>query len=110
MRRGFSGSLAAHRCNLNTTACSLRDNHGAGLCKLGTGACVTVVPVHVWQSSLKHSKLVSADTWWLDAVTRQMVEQRLNLGRALTFTLRAGHPISLTREQACCGVSPHRSS
>ena len=40
------------------------------------------------------------DTWWLDAVTRQMVEQRLNLGRALTFTLRAGHPISLTREQA----------
>ncbi len=42
----------------------------------------------------------AADAWWLDAVTRQMVEQRLNLGRALTFTLRAGHPISLTREQA----------
>ena len=28
-----------------------------------------------------------------------MVEQQLNLGRALTFTLRAGHPIMLTREQ-----------
>lgn len=40
------------------------------------------------------------DTWWLDAVTRQMVEQRLNLSGMLTFTLRGGRPINLTREQA----------
>lgn len=39
------------------------------------------------------------DTWWLDAVTRQMVEQRLNLSGMLTFTLRGGRPINLTREQ-----------
>ena len=39
------------------------------------------------------------DVWWLDAVTRQMVEQRLNLTGMLTFTLRGGRPISLTREQ-----------
>ena len=43
--------------------------------------------------------LCLAEAWWLDGVTRQMVEQQLNLGRALTFTLRAGHPIVLTREQ-----------
>ncbi len=42
---------------------------------------------------------VPAEAWWLDGVTQQMVEQQLNLGRALTFTLRAGHPIVLTREQ-----------
>jgi hypothetical protein len=44
------------------------------------------------------------DTWWLDAVTRQMVEQRLNLSGMLTFTLRGGRPINLTREQ----VGPSR--
>lgn len=43
---------------------------------------------------------VHTDTWWLDAVTRQMVEQRLNLSGMLTFTLRGGRPINLTREQA----------
>lgn len=42
---------------------------------------------------------VHTDTWWLDAVTRQMVEQRLNLSGMLTFTLRGGRPINLTREQ-----------
>jgi hypothetical protein len=39
--------------------------------------------------------------WWLDAVTRQMVEQRLNLNGMLTFTLRGGRPINLSREQVC---------
>jgi len=30
-----------------------------------------------------------------------MVAQQMKLGRALTFTLRAGHPIVLTRAQVC---------
>lgn len=52
---------------------------------------------------------VHTDTWWLDAVTRQMVEQRLNLSGMLTFTLRGGRPINLTREQAKrrCRLLPH---
>ena len=44
------------------------------------------------------------DVWWLDAVTRQMVEQRLNLTGMLTFTLRGGRPINLSREQVCTGM------
>ena len=40
-------------------------------------------------------------------MTQQMVEQQLNLGRALTFTLRAGHPIVLTREQVRGPIEQH---
>lgn len=43
--------------------------------------------------------VVHSEAWWLDSVTRQMVEQRLNLSGMLTFTLRGGKPINLTREQ-----------
>lgn len=43
--------------------------------------------------------IVHSEVWWLDSVTRQMVEQRLNLSGMLTFTLRGGKPINLTREQ-----------
>ena len=48
------------------------------------------------------SAVEHGDVWWLDAVTRQMVEQRLNLNGMLTFTLRGGRPINLSREQVRC--------
>ena len=54
---------------------------------------------------ISHARLCRAEAWWLDGVTQQMVEQQLNLGRALTFTLRAGHPIVLTREQVRVSLS-----
>lgn len=44
-------------------------------------------------------QVVHSEAWWLDSVTRQMVEQRLNLSGMLTFTLRSGKPINLTRDQ-----------
>ena len=46
------------------------------------------------------------DVWWLDAVTRQMVEQRLHLNGMLTFTLRGGRPINLSREQVSRNLHP----
>jgi len=52
-----------------------------------------------WLSARSHVLRAGTEAWWLDGVTRQMVEQQLRLGRALTFTLRAGHPIMLTRAQ-----------
>lgn len=44
--------------------------------------------------------------WWLDDVTQQMVEQRLHLDGMLTFTLRGGNPIRLTREQVAALTWP----
>lgn len=53
-----------------------------------------------------HNRLVSREAdvrhptvWWLDDVTRQMIEQRLHLDGMLSFTLRGGDPICLTKEQ-----------
>lgn len=37
--------------------------------------------------------------WWLDAHTQQLVERTLKLGGELTFTVREGAPMKLTREQ-----------
>ncbi len=54
------------------------------------------------------SAVEHGDVWWLDAVTRQMVEQRLNLNGMLTFTLRGGRPINLSREQVPPCVSHGR--
>ena len=60
-----------------------------------------------------YNRLLSGETpvqhdtvWWLDDVTRQMVEQRLHLEGVLTFTLREGNPIYLTRDQVGHPPSP----
>lgn len=46
------------------------------------------------ETAVRHSSV-----WWLDDVTRQMIDQRLSLDSTLTFTLRGGRPITLTRQQ-----------
>ena len=40
------------------------------------------------------------DAWWLiDHKTKRMVEETLGLSGVLTFTVREGQPLHLTREQ-----------
>ena len=40
------------------------------------------------------------DAWWLiDHNTKRMVEETLGLSGVLTFTVREGQPLHLTREQ-----------
>ena len=41
-----------------------------------------------------------ADAWWLDERTKRFIEATLNLSGTLTFTVREGAPLHLTREQA----------
>ena len=40
------------------------------------------------------------DAWWLDDRTKRLIEQTMRLSGTLTFTVRAGTPLQLTREQA----------
>ena len=51
------------------------------------------------QHSAGGSAVHHASVWWLDDVTRRMIDQRLSLDGVLTFTLRGDSPITLTRDQ-----------
>lgn len=60
------------------------------------------------QAATGNASLVEGEgsAWWLDAHTRRLVEETLNLTGELTFTVRAGTPVRLTREQV--GVPTRR--
>ena len=39
------------------------------------------------------------EAWWLDERTKRLIEETMHLNGALTFTVRPGTPLQLTREQ-----------
>jgi len=39
------------------------------------------------------------EAWWLDDRTKRLIEETMHLSGALTFTVRPGTPLQLTREQ-----------
>ena len=39
------------------------------------------------------------EAWWLDDRTKRLIEETMHLNGALTFTVRPGTPLQLTREQ-----------
>ena len=39
------------------------------------------------------------EAWWLDDRTKRLIEQTMRLNGTLTFTVRPGTPLQLTREQ-----------
>lgn len=41
----------------------------------------------------------SESAWWLDAHTRRLLEDALDLGPMLTFTVGPGPPVTLPRQQ-----------
>ena len=41
------------------------------------------------------------EAWWLDDRTKRLIEQTMRLNGTLTFTVRPGTPLQLTREQVC---------
>jgi hypothetical protein len=41
------------------------------------------------------------EAWWLDDRTKRLIEQTMRLSGTLTFTVRPGTPLQLTREQVC---------
>jgi len=41
------------------------------------------------------------EAWWLDDRTKRLIEETMHLSGALTFTVRPGTPLQLTREQVC---------
>ena len=45
------------------------------------------------------------EAWWLDDRTKRLIEQTMHLNGALTFTVRPGTPLQLTREQVRTAVS-----
>ena len=52
------------------------------------------------------------EAWWLDDRTKRLFEQTMRLSGTLTFTVRPGTPLQLTREQArfwSCLLLPSRA-
>ena len=41
----------------------------------------------------------ATDAWWLDDRTKRLIEQTLRLNGTLTFTVRPGQSLRLTRQQ-----------
>jgi hypothetical protein len=50
--------------------------------------------------------LADSSDWWLDSNVKRMVEAALNLTGTLSFTVRDGETLRMTREQVC---APNRA-
>ena len=52
-----------------------------------------------WQAGSTSIVEGEKEAWWLDDRTKRLIEQTMRLNGTLTFTVRPGTPLRLTREQ-----------
>ena len=71
--------------------------------RLATAADRCVSPVQAGSTSIVEGE---QDAWWLDERTKRLIEETMHLNGALTFTVRPGTPLQLTREQVRDWHSP----
>ena len=53
----------------------------------------------MWQAGSTSIVEGEKEAWWLDDRTKRLFEQTMRLNGTLTFTVRPGAPLQLTREQ-----------
>ena len=75
--------------------------------RLATAADRCVSPVQAGSTSIVEGE---QDAWWLDERTKRLIEETMHLNGALTFTVRPGTPLQLTREQVRDWHSPGLSA
>ena len=73
--------------------CCLMHTRGDGM------ACLTWL--RRWQAGSTSIVEGEKEAWWLDDRTKRLIEQTMRLNGTLTFTVRPGTPLQLTREQVC---------